>query len=143
VRAYMERLSQLFDPPYLRGDRAPRDEALHIWVLEGGASIADETAQKNLAQVPEFIESFRPTILENLADPNPARARSWEILNQHADFCVLLAGALLERARGNQEGAKIGWERAKEFAQQSEIDLHPVWDVFEQISVYEHRFKLL
>jgi hypothetical protein len=143
VRAYLARLSELFDPPYLRGDRAPRDEALHIWVLEGGASVADETAQANLLQVKEWIGAFRPTITKNLADSDPARARSWDILNQHADFCLLLAEALLERARGNQEGARTSWMRAKEFAQKAEADLHPVWDVFELISVFEHRFKLL
>lgn len=140
VRAYMQALSRLFDPPYVRGERHPGDEALNLRVAGVNQSAVDDTAARNLAQVPGVIEDFRQTIQKNLQHPLACRARSWQILAYHAELCLLLARALEERAQGHAEEARRWWEQTKAYARQTEKDLHPVLDVFEFISVLQSRF---
>ncbi len=141
VRAYMEKLSTLFDPPYLRGDRQPRDETSHTWVMgKINQDAKDETAAQNLAQIPGVIEAFRPMIERNLSHPIACRRRSWQILAHHAEIAMLLARAFQERALAHPVEARHWWEQAQEYARYNEADLHPVLDVFELITVLQSRF---
>ncbi|MGN6359304.1 MAG: DUF4838 domain-containing protein [Thermomicrobiales bacterium] len=113
--AYCEELSRLFDPPYLRGEKPRHD-------LDVAAAYA---------RVPEVIAAFRPTIARNLNAADPCHARSWRYLARHADLCVLLAGALQHRATGDDDAARRGWEAARDFVREIELDVHPVLDSYE------------
>jgi hypothetical protein len=140
VRAYMQTVSELFDPPYIRGDREPRDETQHTWVLSAGAGRVDEEASRKLAQIPAVVEAFRPLIQKNLNHSVPCRALSWKYLSMHADITILLAQAFQARAEGRRIEARKAWEAVQEYVRQHELDLHNILDVFEFLSVLGSRF---
>ncbi|MDP9375930.1 MAG: DUF4838 domain-containing protein [Chloroflexota bacterium] len=117
--AYLQELSRLFDPPYLREEKSRRDPA----------------AAAAYARLPETVAPFRPTIRRNLGAGNRCHARSWHYLDRHADLCLHLAGALRARARGDDEAARRAWERTAHFVREHEADLHPALDVYEFLYV--------
>jgi len=118
-RRYLEDLSELFCPSYLRGERP----------------VVDEEAARSFARIPALVEEFRPLIERKAKVLDGARAQSWEYLDHHADICTGLAEALEERARGNEGEASRRWAKVKELAQKREEKLHPVFDVYEFVRV--------
>lgn len=122
--AYLETISQLFDPPYLRDEKPRHDPAVAA----------------TFARLPGVVAEFRPTIARNLAAPDPCHARSWHYLAQHADLCALLAEALRLRATGDDEAALVAWAATQRFVRESEVDLHPVLDAYEFQSVLGRLF---
>jgi hypothetical protein len=122
--AYLETLSELFDPPYLRGERPRRDPA----------------SAATYARLPETIAAFRPTIRRNLDGADPCHARSWHYLDRHADLCELLAAALHLRAAGDDEAAQQAWEQARRFVQEHELELQSVLDGYEYLRVLSRFF---
>lgn len=113
--AYLETISRLFDPPYLR-DEKPR----HNPAVAAG-----------YAQLPEVIAAFRPTIRRNLDALDPCQARSWYYLDQHADLALLLAEALRHRATGEDEAALGAWAAVQTFVRGRELDLQAALDAYE------------
>lgn len=123
-RDYLQRLSNLFDPPYIRVEKpAEDDEARHTY-----------------ESIPAFIEEFRPVIKRNLDSPNACHARSWHYLDVHADMSILLSRALAARAAGDGAKARSEWEQLKRMAQEREDDLQMVLDLFWFIQVLEGLF---
>jgi len=113
AKEYLESISFLFDPPYLRGE-TPR---------------VCPTNADDLAKVADVVDKFTPTIERNMADSNATWARSWFYLKHSGEICKLLAAAAEEIARDNQDSARVLWEDAKEYARKHEPELHPVLDV--------------
>jgi hypothetical protein len=112
---YMEQLSILFDPPYMRGEK-PR--------------VSREAAEK-LSQVPEVVAGFRSVIERNAAAAHdPSLAKSWEYVGIHADIVLLLADALRLRAEGKADEARSGWALVADYVQRCEDQVQPVFDVF-------------
>ncbi len=112
--AYLTKLSELFDPVYLRGEKP---------VINAQAAIA-------LARVAGVVDAFMPTIERNLHLNTSCWARSWHYLHRHAEIVTALAGALHERALGHSALAYNRWEALKNRVWQLEDDLHPVLDVY-------------
>lgn len=119
VRDYVQSLSALFEPRYLRGEMVSVDEER--------ARIFDS--------VPDAIERFRPIIRRNLEQDDANVAQAWRYLGIHADMCERLSRALAHRARGQNQEAAGRWEALKEFVQKSEDDAQPVLDVFEYVAI--------
>jgi hypothetical protein len=140
VQGYLQTLSALFDPPYLRGDYDPRDEESHTWVLSANKAQVNQSAAEKLRQIPAAIQAFRPVIERNRPGQDPCRARSWEILAYHAEVAEGLVRAFLARAEGEPAEAYQQWVRVRSYVQQHEEVFHPVFDVFEFITVFEPRF---
>jgi hypothetical protein len=143
-RQYMEHLSQLFDPPYIRGDKgAPlgQEQELHLWYLSGATAGVDEQAAQRLAEIPGVIGAFRPVIERNRAARELCWAKSWEYLAYHADLIALLASAFEARATGEQEEARRLWAQAADFAQRNEDALQPALDVFEFVHTLQRKFR--
>lgn len=111
-RTYLERLSALFDPPYLRGERP-----------EG-----DKDAAKNLTAVPEHIRAFQPVIEKNCSLSEPSWARSWQYLRHHAEITSALAQSLAAKASGDAEQAQALWAKTLELVWRKEPEIHPVLD---------------
>ena len=124
AKDYLEAISYLFDPPYLRGE-TPR--------------VCPENAD-SLAKVDDVVNAFMPTIERNIAnlvrrghdvpaEQDSCWAKSWFYLKHSGHICKLLAGAAEEIARDNKDAAKELWEETKKYVQEHEIVLHPVLDV--------------
>jgi hypothetical protein len=124
VRDYMARLSQLFDPPLLRGER----------------TLPDEDAALRLLEIPVLVEAFAPTVALGMADADPCVAKSWEYLSLHGPLCTRLARALAYLARGEAEQARAAWQETADYAQMLEPRTQPVLDTFEFIQVHQGRF---
>ena len=115
VKRYTQQLSDLFDPPLVRGER---DEA-------GRRRAADK-----LARVGGLIQSFQPAIEANRDLSDPCHAKSWSYLGEHARLCLALAPAIELTARGDEEAARHAVEKLVDLAQRQERRLHPVFDLY-------------
>lgn len=124
VRVYLQKLTELFDPVYLRGEKPV---------------LSDEAASK-LSKVARAIDGFRMIIARNLGNSNECRAKSWLYLSHHADLCLPLAAAYRERALGNAGPAREHWEKVTQIVRERENILHPVLDVYQFISTLDGRF---
>ena len=114
VKAYTQTLSDLFDPPFLRGERNDAGRR--------------ETVRK-LAKVPAAIERFRPVIEANLGAADPCRAKSWAYLKEHADICLAMVPVVEAGARGDKDALAEAWPRMVDTVRRKERKLHPVFDV--------------
>jgi len=115
VRIYMQKLSDAFDPVYLRNEKT----AVNL-----------ENAQK-LAAVPEILDEYLQLIetrLEDASLPGGIRA-SWRYLRYHSDLCRLMAAAFLHKAEGRFKEALEALEEVLKFVQRNERTLHRVFDV--------------
>lgn len=113
AKEYLESISYLFDPPYLRGE-TPK--------------VCPENAD-SLAKVADVVDAFLPTIEKNLATENACWAKSWFYLKHSAQVCKLLAAAAEEMARDNADAGRLLWEDTKRYVREHETDLHAVLDV--------------
>ena len=136
AKGYLESISYLFDPPYMRGE-TPK--------------VCPENAE-SLAKIGGVVDAFLPTIERNIATPplppllrggmknlpplqrggegGVCWAKSWFYLKHSAHICKLLASACEAGARDDKDAAKERWEATKRYVQEHEIILHPVLDVF-------------
>jgi hypothetical protein len=124
AREYLETMTRLFDPVYMRDE----------------ANAVSETAAANLARVPEAVDRIRPVIERNLGTENECWAKSWFYLKHSTEICRLLAEAYGARARGDKASAHEAWERTKQYVQAKEMELHPVLDVLFFVNTQDGRF---
>lgn len=124
-RKYLEKLTRLFDPVYLRGEKPEKNEE----------------AASALSQIPGVVKEFRPVIERNASLPDPCRSASWGYLLHHADLSAALAPALEARARGEKKRAADLWEKLKKDLWTREEALHPVLDIWLFVRTAERRWK--
>lgn len=113
-RAYLEELSEAFDPRYLRGETP---------VVDVGRVLAFE-------RVPSLVRAFRPVMERNVGASDPCRAASWRYLIAHGRLCESLAAVLSSRAAGRDGEMRAraqGWMR---LLWELEPELHAVLDVW-------------
>jgi hypothetical protein len=120
---YLNKLSELFDPVYLRGEK----------------SIPIEQAVQSFQQIPDVIEGFRSVTSINVMLENPCWAASWRYLQHHADITEALSRILVAWARGNEEECSQLWEVLKDMVWTREDILQNVFDVYFFIQVIERR----
>ncbi|HOD48841.1 MAG TPA: DUF4838 domain-containing protein [Candidatus Hydrogenedentes bacterium] len=113
-RDYLERLTELFDPVYIRGEKG--------W--------ADPEQAQRFAKVPGLIQSFMPVIDANLDSDAPCHRASWFYLKHHAQLALGLARAFHAKALGQDHEARREWESTKQLAWDKEPALHPVLDTW-------------
>lgn len=125
VWRYLTRLSSLFDPVYLRGEK-PQEDA--------------EKARE-FAKILDVIESFMPIVCRNVAAyADPAQKKSWEYLLYHAQASKLFAEALAYRAEGKKDEAVSLYEQLTAYLRQIEPEIHPAFDLWNFNSVFAPRF---
>jgi hypothetical protein len=124
VARYLAKLSTLFCPPYLRGEKP----------------MVDAEVAAGLAEINQHVQSFLPVIQAHLKTGVGAQARSWEYLAPHGEYCQKLAGALLARANGDQKTATAGWQEVVKFLWANEPVLQPAFDVFLCVNTLNRRF---
>lgn len=142
---YMERLSELFDPVYMRGEKsvAKKEKVrdFNLWKIQGDVVEIDPEIPARLGKIPGVIRDFRPVIKSNKACSDPCMAKSWEYLEYHGDIMALLAEALLAKEHNDGRKAKELWEMTVDTVQRYEDRIQPVLDVFEFIFTLESKFK--
>ena len=125
ARKYLEELSELFNPRYMRGEID---------------AVSAEVAQ-SAGKIPVLVASFKNTIRKNMQSDLPyVQRRSWEYLDYHADYCVLLAAAVKNRAEGNSEQAKKSFEIFKDHLQKNEAHYIDVLDIPTMLWTLESMF---
>ena len=117
VARYTQKLSELFDPPFMRGERqgATRRRTL-----------------RKLEHVPALIRGFLPMIEKNLGGDR-CRARSWRYLRHHADLCLAQARVVSLAAADRLPEAKAAFAEMIALARKIEPKIHPVYDVYVMI----------
>ena len=125
-KTYMSKLSELFDPPYMRKEK----------------EIVNNDAAQRFSSICAYIDDFRKVIDLNVSNENFCRASSWNYLKYHADLCSLLALALEARALGNKEKAISIWKLTEKYAQEHEDVLQSILDVYLYILTLTGRLGL-
>ena len=120
-RLYLSKLSELFDPPYLRGEKAQNNE---------------ESA-KRFDSIPDVIHGMLPIIERNICSSNVCHRKSWKYLKYHAEICCLMADMFKSIALDNKDRAKESCIKLKEYVRRNEDVLQRVLDVFELIFIID------
>lgn len=122
VREYLAALSELFNPRFFRGElsEAERKKTIQGWRKIGAV-----------------LRSFAPVIKEGLSATagDASRASSWRLLRDHAQFCRLLARALIKRYTDPPQQARPAALKLLEWVRRRERRLHPFLDVYEFLAV--------
>ncbi len=124
---YLSKLSETFDPVWLRNEKPAEDRA----------------KARAFADLPDYIQSFIPTIHRNVSDQtlNPTVRKSWEILLYHAQACILFAEACEFRAAGMQEEAVAKFDQLMLYYHQVEAEIHPYFDPYIFRDAVQRRMK--
>jgi len=120
ARGYLYELSELFDPPYLRGDRQMTSNSDNVRC----------DRRPDFGRVPEVVDCFMPVVEEHAESPQPVWAASWRYLLHHAAIVKPLAQAYDARENGDAAAAHEFWMQASWAAWEREPALHPVLDVY-------------
>lgn len=130
-RAYLESLSQHFDPRWLesfvpaRAGGTPGSTPR----LDPAGTIPPGTAAR-LERCRGIVEEFRPVIARNRRLENSIQAQSWSYLDLHGDICDLMAQALGAEVRGQISEATGLWQKLEQLVNAREGECHRVFDVF-------------
>lgn len=120
AREYLKTLSELFVPPFMRGEMGEKSEE----------------AVANYEKIDGFVKSFLPVIEENIAATEGNISRSWEYLMSHAKLLAPYADMLISAAKGNVEEM---FEKSKTlFARACEIE----WEVHNVFESYEFAISI-
>jgi len=122
VQEYLKRLSDAFDPSYIRHEKPQ----------------VDAEAAERFKTIPKICDEYAEIIVENADDEElPENVRlSWMYLEYHAELCRLLAKMLAARAEGDEAREKAIKEDVFSWARQNEAELASVFDVFEFMQTY-------
>jgi hypothetical protein len=117
AKNYLEDVSDLFDPVFIRGERD----------ADGRAAMHNK-----LAKARTRIREMRPVIRRRSNDTqNPCHAESWRILDAHADLAERLADALDAAAAGQTHRARELGMSLFAWVRENEMRLQHVFDAFE------------
>lgn len=124
AKEYLSTISELFDPVYMRHEKAQEDPA----------------AALRFKKIPGVINKFESAIEDNLLYNRKSVKikKSWEHLRLHAQLCLLMAKALLCKANGNRSDAEILWQDMASWARLHEKELEDVFDVYEFLLVMKN-----
>ncbi|MHB1456089.1 MAG: DUF4838 domain-containing protein [Armatimonadota bacterium] len=112
-QSYLSKISTLFDPVYMRGEKP----------------VYDEVAASRFKEAVQVIREFKSEIKRNLLLTDLCHQQSWKYLEYHADITQKLAEALELRAMGDVEKASEIWNEEMECIRRLESILNSVLDV--------------
>lgn len=115
VWKYLDVVSGLFDPVYLRG----------------GKTVVDYEKAKDFARIPGIADNFVKIAARNISRPGIQEAvkQSWTYLLYHAQAISLYAQALEARAEDRKEDAAVKYEELIDYLNRIEAIIHPVFDI--------------
>lgn len=110
VKVYLSTLSALFHPEYQR-----------LELPQENKEIAEDFIKAR-----KVVEDFKDAYLGKHKEDD--KNRSWEYLEYHAEYCMLLADALMFRAMGNKDAETKKLEQVKEYLKSTQVVTHSVLD---------------
>jgi hypothetical protein len=119
--AIMTKLSELFTPPYFRGE----------------ISEADQQLTRNYELVRKVCEEYEVLINRNLSLENTSQRKSWQYLPYHKEICLRMAEMMIYRTQKDMEKVNMTWKALKEYLYVNEDNIQPVFDLYEFIQTFE------
>ncbi len=106
VIEYLEGLSKLFSPDSIR--QKPTAD-LNDYLKNDDKSYYKNNpyAADRFAKIAPYVDAYLPTIKAHLSEQDPCHARSYKILQYHAEYCKLLAKVFEEGAKGDPQAEKV------------------------------------
>ena len=120
AREYLRTLSELFVPPFMRGEMGQKSEE----------------AVASYRKIEAFVRGFLPVIEENIASESGNVKRSWEYLMSHSKLLAPYADMLIAAASG--ETSEMLAKSKVLFARACEIE----WEVHSVFESYEFAVSL-
>jgi len=117
----LSKLSELFTPPYLRGEMG----------------MADEKISEKYSQIKDVCSEYGKLIEENKEKGQLYHNKSWQYLYYHKEICVRFAEMLKFRAVNNLDMTNKLWKELKEYLQVIEEDIQQVFDLYEFFQTFE------
>lgn len=131
--AYLEELAAAFDFAYLSGEKSLDPEV---------SSYYNPPYAEALKKVEEITERGLALIREHYNSDRRVRTVSVRLLEYHAEYCRMLAKALIPKALGREEEAqKLYREMINEFGKR-EIAVERYYDHFLAMYTYQNVFKI-
>lgn len=126
IYSYLEKVSQLLDPAYLRGEKASVSE-------ESVTSFTECLALVNQTLPLCFAQYEQAT--------NACDRLTWKELLVHGMLCIQMAHVLRIRAQGKREESDALWEQVKIFLDGMELPLKEVFDESQFTAEITERFQ--
>ena len=102
VIQYLEGLTKLFSPECLR-----QEASADLYDYEDNDDKKyfknNPAAAERFAKVAPYVDAYLPEIQKNLALEDTVHARSYKILQYHAEYCKLLAEVFIAGAKGDKD----------------------------------------
>lgn len=119
--SYLLTLSELFTPPYMRGE----------------IPAADEKISDKYDSIHKVCEEFGLLINQNREKGYPSQRLSWQYLTFHMEICKRMAELLKYRTLNNFEMVENAWKGLKKYICSIEDQVQPVFDLYEFIQTFE------
>lgn len=132
AKAYLEEISNLFDPKMLEvaGSIVKEDTGTgEIDDVKIGF-VNNPDVQEKLGKVSAFVDSFEATIDKNMSLENPCHKKSWEILKYHAEYCRRFSAFYLALSRGEVDMAEAIFDELMDWLFSVEDIIAPHFDVY-------------
>ena len=98
---------------------------------------------ENAAKAPAHLDSFLPTIEENIkAEPNAARRQSWIYLRYHTEICRYHAEILRLGALGDISAARAKFNELRDYLSENELEFHKVFDLFLYLRAWSQKLEI-
>ncbi len=121
AKAYLVKMSELFDPPLLRTKRTPVEQDTGMYrTVETFPWRDNPEAAVKFAQIPAVAAAFRPVAEKNAVTDDPTMAKNWNYLALHTAYVAEYAAALEAGARGDMDAARRLYESFKEHLMEDE-----------------------
>ena len=145
VRAYLEGLTPLLSPSNFRvGGKGGAEEAGLGNMSPKKRSWRDNPlVAENAAKAPAHLDSFLPTIEENIkAEPDAARRQSWIYLRYHTEICRYHAEILRLGALGDISAARAKFNELRDYLSENELEFHKVFDLFLYLRAWSQKLEI-
>ena len=119
--SYLLDLSELFTPPYVRGE----------------IPAADEKISDKYDSIHKVCEEFGLLINQNREKGHPSQRLSWQYLTFHMEICRRMAELLKYRTLNNFDMVESAWKGLKKYICSIEDQIQPVFDLYEFIQTFE------
>lgn len=119
--SFLSVLSQLFTPPYMRGE----------------IPTANEEISDKYGSIHKVCREFEELINQNKDKGHESQRKSWEYLTFHMEICIRMAELLKYRTLNSSELVESTWKELKEYICAVEAEIQPVFDLYEFIQTFQ------